>query len=67
MRDYSEYCFRQQKADAVTLETTAFIKSCHLIKAIFAGHLHYDYAGSLTEALPQYVSGIGTMQLIEVS
>lgn len=67
MRDYSEYRFRQQKADAVTLETTAFIKSCPLIKAIFAGHLHYDYAGSLTEALPQYVSGIGTMQLIEVS
>lgn len=67
MSDYSEYRFKQQKADDITLEATEFIKSCPLIKAIFAGHLHYDYEGHLTESIPQYVTGIGTMRLIEIS
>ena len=67
MSDYSEYRFKQQQADDITLETTEFIKSCPLIKAIFAGHLHYDYEGKLTESIPQYVTGIGTMRLIEIS
>lgn len=67
MSDYSEYRFKQQKADDITLETTEFIKSCPLIKAVFAGHLHYDYEGKLTESIPQYVTGIGTMRLIDIS
>ena len=67
MSDYSEHRFNQQKADDITLETTEFIKSCPQIKAIFTGHLHYDYEGKLTERIPQYVTGIGTMRLIEIS
>lgn len=67
MSDYSEYRFKQQQADDITIETTEFIKSCPLIKAVFAGHLHYDYEGKLTESIPQYVTGIGTMRLIDIS
>lgn len=66
MTGYDEYRYRQQKADEITLEATDFIKTCPLIKAIFAGHLHYDYEGMLTERLPQYVTGIGTNRIIEV-
>ena len=66
MTGYDEYRYRQQKADEITLEATDFIKTCPLIKAIFAGHLHYDYEGRLTERLPQYVTGIGTNRIIEV-
>ena len=67
MSDYSEYRFKQQQADDITIETTEFIKSCPLIKAVFAGHLHCDYEGKLTESIPQYVTGIGTMRLIDIS
>ena len=66
MTGYDEYRYRQQKADEITLEATDFIRTCPLIKAIFAGHLHYDYEGMLTERLPQYVTGIGTNRIIEV-
>ena len=66
MKDYDEYRYRQQKADEITLETTRFIESCPLIKAIFAGHLHYDYEGIVDGHLPQYVTGIGTARIIEV-
>ena len=66
IKDYDEYRYRQQKADEITLETTRFIESCPLIKAIFAGHLHYDYDGIVDGHLPQYVTGIGTARIIEV-
>jgi hypothetical protein len=67
MNSYSEYRYRQQKADDITLETTELIKTEPLIKAIFTGHLHYDYEGMLTDTLRQYVTGIGTGRVIEIS
>ena len=61
MNSYSEYRYRQQKADDITLETTGADKTEPLIKAIFlTGHLHYDYELMLTDTLRQYVTGIGT-------
>lgn len=66
MKGYDEYRYRQQKADEITLEVTRFIESCPLVKAIFAGHLHYDYEGIVDGHLPQYVTGIGTGRIIEV-
>ena len=66
MTGYGEYRYRQQKADEITLEATRFIESCPLIKAIFAGHLHYDYDGVVAGRLPQYVTGIGTERIITI-
>jgi hypothetical protein len=60
MRSYSDYRYRQQKADEITLETTRLIESEPLVRAIFAGHMHYDYEGRLLCGLPQYVTGSGS-------
>lgn len=66
MKGYDEYRYRQQKADEITLEVTRYIESCPLIKAIFAGHLHWDYDGIVADRIPQYVTGIGTARIITV-
>ena len=62
----SEYRVRQQIPDAITVEATEYIKSCPLIKAIFTGHLHWDWDGMLTDTLPQYVTGLDTIRTIHV-
>jgi 3',5'-cyclic AMP phosphodiesterase CpdA len=66
MQSYSEYRYLQQKPDETTIETTELIKTEPLIKAIFTGHLHYDYEGMLTDTLRQYVTGIGTGRIITI-
>ena len=63
---YDDYRYRQQKADDLTKEAFACIRSEPLIKAVFTGHLHYDWEGMVTDTLPQYVTGIGTARLITV-
>ena len=62
----SDYRVRQQKPDAITVEATEYIKSCPLIKAIFTGHLHWDWDGMLTNTVPQYVTGLETIRIIKV-
>lgn len=66
MKSYNEYRYRQQKADEITHKTTEFIESEPLFRAVFAGHLHYDYDGVLPGGLRQYVTGIGTGRIIEI-
>jgi len=66
MKNYSEYRFRQQNADEITWHTTRLIENCPLIKAIFTGHLHFDYEGIVAGKIPQYVTGIGTGRVIEI-
>ncbi len=66
MTGYSDHRFKQQQADEITIETTRYIESCPLIKAIFAGHLHYNYDGLVAERLPQYITGIGTARIITI-
>jgi len=55
------------RPDEATLETYGYIKSQPLIKAVLAGHLHYDFESMLTDKLPQYVTGITTMRCIDFS
>ncbi|MBQ0009871.1 MAG: metallophosphoesterase [Ruminococcus sp.] len=62
MASYPEYRYRQQKADAITHETVEFIKNEPTIKAIFAGHMHFDFEGMVTDRLPQYVTGLDTIR-----
>lgn len=56
----------QQYADAVTLETVAYIKACPQIRAIFAGHLHCDAEFMLTDTLPQYITNMTTARVIRI-
>ena len=67
MAGYSEYRYRQQKADEITLETVEYIKNQPLIKAIFCGHLH-DFVSEtkLTDNITQYVSNFENVRLVEV-
>jgi hypothetical protein len=36
-----------------------------LVKAILAGHLHFDYESMYAEKVPQIVTGIETARVIE--
>lgn len=62
MKGYSDHRYRQQKADAITEETVAYIKSESLIKALLVGHLHYDFEDAITDTLTQYIIGVETMR-----
>ena len=64
MASYSEMRFIQQKADELTKETTDYIRSCPQVKAILAGHLHFDYESLLGGRIPQLVTGLGTLRRI---
>ena len=65
-RRYPPYRMEQQTPDAVTLETVDYIRSCPLIRAVFAGHLHCDAETMLTETLPQYITSMTTARVIQV-
>lgn len=67
MTNYSDYRYRQQKADGITLETVEYIKNQPLIKAIFCGHMH-DFISEtrLTDGITQYISNFDNVRLVEV-
>ncbi len=56
-----------ERADEITAEMIAYIKSTPLIKAVLAGHIHDDHDSMLTDALPQFVTGMRTMRKLEIS
>lgn len=62
-----DYRVRQQAPDEITVEATEYIKSEPLIKAIFTGHLHWDWDGMITDNVPQYVTGLETIRYINVN
>ena len=66
IRGYSDDRFRQQCADEVTWETVRLIESSPLIKAIFAGHIHHTFESCPAPGLPQFVSGIQDLRLVEI-
>ena len=65
MAHYDDYRFRQQKADAVTLETMDFIAKEPLVKAILTGHLHMNHVASYADRMPQIFTGHEAVRLIE--
>ena len=56
---YSEFRAYQQRPDEPTLRMIEYIKNEPLIKAIFAGHVHFNYESNITDSLPQFVTGGG--------
>ena len=68
MIGYSEYRYRQQKADEITLEAVEYIKNQPLIKAIFCGHIHeFVSETKLTDNITQYVSNFDNVRLVEIN
>lgn len=63
---YDDHRRRQQTPDEVTLRTLEFIRSCPLIRAVLAGHVHYSHVAKLTEDAPQIITAVTDVRLIEV-
>ena len=59
MTGYDEYRFRQQQADADTMAFIDYIYAQPLIRAVLAGHLHFNYETRLPSGVMQYVTGGG--------
>ena len=55
----------QQKTDRVTESMIAYIASEPCIRAVLAGHLHYDYESTLFGRIPQIVTGNRTLRTVE--
>lgn len=62
---FSEYRIFEQTADEDTVAAVAYIRSCPQIKAVFAGHLHFDFESSEGE-VKQFVTGLDTVREITV-
>ena len=56
---YSEFRAVQQRPDAPTLRMIEYIKSEPAVKAVLAGHLHFNFESELRDGLPQFVTAGG--------
>ena len=63
---FSEYRIFEQTANGDTVAAVEFIKSCPQIKAVFSGHLHFDFESS-EGTFKQFVTGLDTVREITVS
>lgn len=54
---YEPHRREQQKPDAPTEEFLVWLKNQPLLKAIFCGHLHFNWSGPFSEHTMQYVVG----------
>ena len=63
---YPESLHEHHRATKATREAYDLILSTPLIKALFVGHLHFDYEVNLTESLKQYTVGCATGRIIEI-
>ena len=66
MGEYSEQEKDEQKEDALTHEAYELITGSPLIKAIFAGHMHYDFVSQVTPTLKQYIVSVDSANIVEV-
>lgn len=66
MHSYPKDRFEQQKADTITFKTIEYIKKQPTIKAIVAGHLHFNYEGLFDERIPQIITSCTDVRLIEI-
>jgi 3',5'-cyclic AMP phosphodiesterase CpdA len=67
MGHYDDHRRRQQTPDEVTLRTIEWIRSCPLIRAVLAGHVHYSHVAKLTEDVPQIITSVTDVRVITVT
>lgn len=65
MEYYSPERYKQQRADLITEKAYDYILSEPAIKAILAGHLHYDFESTINQNLPQFITGCSTIRKVE--
>ena len=56
LKHYNEYRKAQQTPDEATLRAVDYIKSESMIKAVIAGHMHFNFEGVLDNGIPQLVT-----------
>lgn len=66
MQSYPPERFAQQQADAVTLETIDYIAQCPQIRALLTGHLHFNDEGVFADRIPQIVTALDDVRLVEI-
>ena len=66
MGDYPPDRLVQQRPDETTREAVEYICAEPCIRAILAGHLHFDYEGMVAGRIPQLVTGIGSAREITI-
>ncbi len=59
MRSYDPHRYKQQLADEPTRRFIDYVSKTPLIRAVLAGHLHFNYHDMLPWGIPQYVTGGG--------
>ena len=64
MQGYSAHRFEQQRADEATLQTVEYIHREAQIKAILAGHLHFNYEGVVGERIPQIITSCTDLRMV---
>lgn len=60
---------KQQQPNDMTRQVVGFIGKCPQIKAVFAGHLHWNFEEPLSSGIPQYTTGAlydGIVREIEI-
>ena len=65
MQGYPADRYVQQKADGVTLEMMDYIAREPLVKAILAGHNHFNYESVYAGRIPQIVTGVTDGRIVE--
>lgn len=66
MAHYDPYRRRQQRADAVTMETLDYIAEEPLIRVILTGHLHINHEASFAGRIPQIFTASEAVRLLEL-
>ena len=65
MQGYPADRLEQQRADDVTREAVAYIQREPKIKAIIAGHIHFNYEGVFANRIPQITTSCTDIRHIE--
>ena len=64
---YDDHRRRQQTPDEVTLRTVEYIRTCPLIRAVLAGHVHYSLVTRLNESAPQIITDVTDVRVIHIT
>ena len=67
MKDYPLNRYNQQLANDTTKEVVEYIANQPNIKAIFSGHMHFNYQGLVNKNLIQYITSCTDVRIFEIS
>ncbi|MBP3348429.1 MAG: metallophosphoesterase [Clostridia bacterium] len=66
MANYDRGTYYDQLADDLTYEAWEYITSQPNIKAILTGHLHFNYECMIKDRLPQILTGMRDVRVVEI-